>query len=155
MLPLDNLIVSYDRLGGLCPGAFLQKWYNATAMSYIFPPSDGFQLNTASQPIDGNITLAVGTMLDRFGPETGTFLSPAGAPYNQRSLPPSNLDTPPGDDSFPFNYHVYQVLKPFEVLSGPIVGWFGQPGQGTQYETFSNVMSLIDNGFLARVSTKG
>jgi hypothetical protein len=36
-----------DRLG-LCPGA---KWYDVIAKSYIYPPQGGFQLNTASQPI--------------------------------------------------------------------------------------------------------
>ena len=60
--------------------------------------------------------------LDRFGSEYGAFLSPAGAPYSQRALPPSNLDTPTSDLSYPYNYHVYEVVQPFTVLSGPIAG---------------------------------
>jgi hypothetical protein len=89
---LGTILQTYDRFGGLCPGSYLSKWYNETAKSYIYPDHNGFQLNTNSQPINGNVTLAVGTLLDRFGRETGTFMSPQGAPYMQRSLPPSNLD---------------------------------------------------------------
>lgn len=120
-LPLAADVYGYDRLGGLCPGAFLQKWWNSSAASYIYPPQSGFQLNTANQPIDGNQTLAVGMKVDRFGSEYGVFLAPYGAPYDQRALPPSNLDTPV-DGSYPYNYHVYEVTQSFDVLSGPIAG---------------------------------
>ncbi len=51
---------------------------------------------------------------------------------------------------YPYNYHVYRVLKPFEVLAGPIAPWFGQPGQGVQYKLSQNVLTLIQNGFLER-----
>jgi hypothetical protein len=119
-LPLSSEVYAYDRLGGLCPEEFLKKWYNVTG--YIYPPQNGFQLNTANNPIEGNQTLAVGMKLDRFGSEYGSFLSPAGAPYSQRALPPSNLDTPAADPSYPYNYHVYEVAQAFDVLSGPIAG---------------------------------
>ena len=92
---LGDLVNTYKPFGDLCPGQFLAKWYNSTAGSYIYPPQDGFQLNTDNSPIEGNITLPVGFQIDRFGSEFGTFTSPRGAPYMQRALPPSNLDTPP------------------------------------------------------------
>jgi hypothetical protein len=122
MLPLSATVYGYDRLGGLCPGDFLTKWWNTTAKSYIYPPQNGFQLNTASQPIQGTQALAMGMRLDRFGSEYGSFVSPAGAPYNQRALPPSNLDTSASDPTYPYNYHVYVVVNEFDVLSGPIAG---------------------------------
>jgi hypothetical protein len=165
MLPLAAEVYGYDRLGGLCPGAFLAKWYNATEKSYVYPPQNGFQLNTACHPIQGTQTLPVGTRLDRFGSEYGSFVSPAGAPYNQRALPPSSLDTPPSDPTYPNSYHVYVVAKEFDVSSGPIagsyipfaskevliiiLGWFGQPGQGTQYETSSDIMTLVSLNLFA------
>jgi hypothetical protein len=96
-LPVFDLVDNYDRFGGLCPGQFLAKWYNATAGSYIYPTLNGFQLNTVGAPIQGNITFAVGFLIDRFGSEFGSFVSPEGAPYDQRALPPSNLNTPAGD----------------------------------------------------------
>jgi len=150
-IPLSSEILGYDRLGGLCPGAFLQKWWNSTSAGYIYPPQNGFQLNTANQPIDGNQTLAVGTRLDRFGSEYGAFLAPAGAPFSERAIPPSNLNTP-ADPSYPYNYHVYEVVQSFDVLSGPIAAWFGQPGQGTQYQTYSNILALVGGGYLRRVN---
>ncbi len=105
--------------------------------------------------------------MDRFGSENGTFVSPAGAPYMQRALPPSNLDTPPSDprsisliksmavsnrlNRYPYNYHVYRVLQPFNALSGPIAAWFGQPGRGVQYQLATNIIGLIHGGFITKV----
>lgn len=108
-------------------------------------------IDTESQPILGNATLAVGAKLDRFGSEYGTFLSPLGAPYIQRALPPSNLNAAPGAN-YPYNYHVYQVTKEFVVGMGPIAPWFEQPGAGTQYVAYSRVIDLIDGGFLRRLT---
>ena len=94
-LPLGTELQSYDRFGGLCPGPFLAAWYNATAAGWNYPPQDGFSVADATGlPIEGNLTLGAGALLDRFGSEYGSFTSPAGAPYMQRALPPSNLDTP-------------------------------------------------------------
>ena len=74
--------------------------------------------------------------LDRYGPDSGNFLSPAGTPYWQRSLPP---DTNPND------YHVYEVIKPLPVQSGQIAAWFGQPGGGVQHYTagVGSISSLL------------
>lgn len=91
---LGDLVNTYDRFGGLCPGQFLDKWYDSVAGSYIYPPQAGFQLTTTGTPIEGTVDLPVGVLIDRFGSEYGTYTSPKGAPYMQRALPPSNLDTP-------------------------------------------------------------
>ena len=37
-IPLGDLVNTYDRFGGLCPGPFLAKWYNSSAGSWIYPP---------------------------------------------------------------------------------------------------------------------
>ena len=96
-LPLSSVVGFYDRFGGLCPGEFLAAWFNATSGWWNYPPQDGFSLSAGGGPIEGNLILAKGTLIDRFGSEFGRFASPAGAPYTQRALPPSNLDTPQGD----------------------------------------------------------
>lgn len=96
---LEPLFDIYDRFGGLCPGAFLEAWFNVTTKWWNYPSLDGFGLTDAGVPIQGNVTLPVGTLVDRFGGEGGNFVAPAGAPYMQRSLPPSNLNTPEGPDS--------------------------------------------------------
>ncbi|KAJ4389637.1 hypothetical protein N0V93_007109 [Gnomoniopsis smithogilvyi] len=139
--PLATLLELYNRFGGLCPGDFLAKWWNATGPrgSWIYPEQTGFSLDqSAGEPpegraIDGNLILPVGTLIDRFGAEkNGMYFSPAAAPYLQRALPPSNLDTPQDDPQYPYNYHVYRTLQPITVLAGPIAPWFGQRGQGVQ-----------------------
>lgn len=88
----------YDRLGGLCPGAFIGAWFNESSGWWNYPPQSGFALvrdgdggGEDGSPIQGNVTLPVDTLVDRFGSEFGNFVSPAGAPYAQRALPPSNL----------------------------------------------------------------
>ncbi|KAF9285291.1 hypothetical protein BGZ68_003980 [Mortierella alpina] len=153
LFPLDDITHPYNRFGGLCPAAFLKRWTDPTTGGYIYPSKGGFQLDTNDQPIQGNMTLSAGTLLDRFGSEYGSYLAPAEAPYPQRSLPPSNLDTPQDYDrnNYPNNYHVYRVVRDFVVLSGPIAPWFGQAGQGVQYLTPKNIMTLVKENILERV----
>jgi hypothetical protein len=98
-LPLSTLVDTYDRFGGLCPGQFLARWTDPTTGYYNYPPESGFQLSITGVPIEGIFEFPVGFMMDRFGSEYGRFVSPAGAPYMQRALPPSNLDTPATDPS--------------------------------------------------------
>ncbi|KAK4666565.1 hypothetical protein QC763_301340 [Podospora pseudopauciseta] len=146
--PLDSITEFYDRFGGLCPGVFLDTWFNVTGTGWWwYPEENGFVLGDSGLPIVGEVTLGRGTLLDRFGGETGTFVSPAGAGYQQRALPPTNLNTP-ADTGVPYNYHVYSVLVPFVVRSGPIRPWFGQPGNGVQFELPKTVAELIVDGVL-------
>ncbi|KAK4140120.1 uncharacterized protein C8A04DRAFT_15236 [Dichotomopilus funicola] len=97
---LATALFGYDRFGGLCPGAFLARWLIPGEGWWQYPPQDGFRgvkraaaAVDAGTPIDGNVTLAVNTLVDRFGSEYGNFVSPAGASYGQRALPPSSLAT--------------------------------------------------------------
>ncbi|EPS27910.1 hypothetical protein POX_e06885 [Penicillium oxalicum] len=152
MFPLNNELQSYERFGNLCPATFLQKWAGSTNANatYKYPPANGFVATTSGTPIIGNVTLPVGQKLDRFGSEYGSFLAPLGAPYIERALPPSNLDT--YDGSHPFNYYVYEVTKSFDVGAGPIAPWFEQPGGGTQYVTYTNVKGLLEGGYLRRLT---
>lgn len=98
-----------------------------------------------------NMTLSLGTNFDRFRSEYGTFMSAAGAPYAQRSLPPSNLDAAPGA-TYPYNYHVYTVSKPVIVVAGPIAPAFGQQGLGLQFLMPANIMTLVNQGYLSRLN---
>ncbi|KAK4158053.1 hypothetical protein C8A00DRAFT_39609 [Chaetomidium leptoderma] len=154
---LANALYGYDRFGGLCPGEFIRQWFNESEGWWNYPPQSGFVVanpeggpttQRGGVPIQGKVTLAEETLLDRFGSEYGTFVSPAGAPYAQRALPPSNLVV--GDVAYPYNYHVYTVVKPLVVLAGPIAPWFGQAGAGVQYMIYQNVATLISDGFLRR-----
>lgn len=92
-------------------------------------PKDGFA-NGKSFPS----TLKPGTVLDRYGSGSGTFLSPAGTPFELRSLPwahdPSKLRT-------------YRVIKDLEVQEGAIAPGFGRDGGGTQFKTGKSIDDLL------------
>jgi hypothetical protein len=151
--PLSNELETYSRFGELCPFEFLEKWTvdASDPKSYwIYPDSDGFAVTSENESILGNYTLHVGQKLDRFGSEYGKFLAPLGAPYIERSLPPSNLFAPE-NSNFPYNYHVYEVTKEFDILLGPIAPWFEQPGFGSQLLAESSVNDLLAGGFLKRL----
>ncbi|MFI2662235.1 TNT domain-containing protein [Micromonospora carbonacea] len=130
--PVGPLLAGYQRFGGLTESQFLRQYANATQTAYVFPPASGFVLGPDGVPIKAKQTLLPGYRLDRFGFPGGAFLAPLGTPFSARSLPPSNLNTPANAPLA--NYHVYCVVKPFPVDSGPIAPWFAQPGLGTQFQ---------------------
>ena len=82
-------------------------------------------------------TLQPGTLIDRYGAETGRFFSPAGTSLEARALPPG---------SGPLN--AYEVLKAVEVQGGIAAPAFGQPGIGIRYMAPQTVAELIDDGFI-------
>lgn len=147
--PLSSETATYSRFGNLCPKEFLDKWTNDKG-SFKYPPADGFVLDDSDNRIWGNYTMKPGKKLDRFGSEYGKYLTVLGTAYLERALPPSNLDT--NDGAYPYNYHVYQVLKEFEVVIGTIAPWFEQPGMGTQVFSQKRVNQLIEGGFLRRLT---
>ncbi|KAF7362734.1 Hemagluttinin repeat family protein [Mycena venus] len=132
---LKLLLANYDPLGGLCPEEWLMK-YTYTNGSIHYPDGNGFELSAAGTPIKENKVLPAGTLLDRFGRETGSYLSPLHTPANQRSLAPSSFD-PPAE------YHVYKVLTELAVEEGKTAPWFGQPGLGIQYHLSVGVSTLL------------
>ncbi len=74
-------------------------------------------------------------MIDRFGKNAGKYFSPAGTPYEQRSLPGSSNGKP---------YRKYRLLEDLKVESGKSAPWFDKPGGGTQYKTEESVTSLLN-----------
>ncbi|KAM3152064.1 Conidial surface nicotinamide adenine<br_dinucleotide glycohydrolase nadA [Botrytis cinerea] len=160
-LPLSSELSSYDRFDGLTPGEFIKTWWdpelNPPYGSFRYPgdvtPGDqGFSIDINGKPISGFVELPPNTYLDRFGKETGMFLSSADTPYSQRSLPPSNLNNRPDDPGFPNDYHVYRTTQKLILNAGPIAPWFGQPGLGTQfYSGPRTIADLIGNKTLERV----
>ena len=112
------------------------SWYHPNG-SINYPPNNGAVPGTEKM-----ITLQPGTKIDRYGAETGRYVSPYGTPFANRSLPP-------GSDELP--YHVYEVLKPIQVQSGLIAAWFDQPGGGIQYQFAQTIENLIQSGYLRRL----
>ena len=102
----------------------------------IYPPNDG-AVGTPK-----TIILKAGSIIvDRYGMDTGQYLSPMGTPYEQRSLPRGSKNR---------EYHVYQVVKDIEnVRAAEISAWFGQPGGGIQYKLPKRIIEL--GGYLKEV----
>lgn len=162
---LGNILEGYNRFGGRTAVEFLNAWWLPAADSgqggWDYPKDDGFAHDAKGQPIAVPMVLPAGQnlMVDRFGNESGTFLSPAGAKFGQRAIPPSNLNT--NDPRYPYNYHLYRVAKDVTVCAGPAAPAFEQPGGGMQYVTASKacptlpltitVGSLVSNGSLVRL----
>lgn len=71
--PLLSFVSDYDRFGGQRPGQFLDRWTDPKTGWYVYPPKNGFCLDQSGEPIVGNMTLEVGTKVDRFGSEYGAL----------------------------------------------------------------------------------
>jgi hypothetical protein len=115
---------SGDDGGAASSGALEPQWAQA--------PDNGF-LGGWSTPE----TLEPGTVIDRYGNESGRFFSPNGTSFAARSLP--------GAESTPATY---EVLKPVGVQAGIAAPAFGQPGLGVQYMASQNVSDLIRGGYI-------
>lgn len=158
--PVAPLLAGHRRFGALTAPQFLTRYANPARTGYVYPPADGFVIGPDGRPVKAAQTLLPGYRLDRFGFPGGAFLAPLGTPFGARSLPPTNLNTPV--DAPLANYHVYCVLKPFTVDSGPIAPWFAQPGYGTQFKldvaylpdagTRLSITWLIAHGYLVEES---
>jgi len=106
-----------------------QKWLSGDAR-YAWPPRDGF----AESPV--LVILPPGTLLDRFGGNSGRFLSPKGAGYKARALPYTCAT---------LTYTVFQVLRPLPVWAGKAAPWFDEPGGATQFQTDAPVSLLLND----------
>jgi len=149
--PVRPLLLGYHRFGALSEAQFIAKY--RTGAGWIYPPSDGF-LTIGGFVLRDELTLKPGRRVDRFGYPGGAYLAPLHTLFLRRALPPQNLTTPAGTPQS--NYHVYCVLKAFDVDGGPIAPWFEQLGLGLQYkishvpvgDAAPSVSWLITNGYL-------
>lgn len=153
--PVGGQLVGYDRTGHRPVDTFLDTFYDDATDSWRYPPNDGYLTGPDGEPVRSELMLLDGARIDRYGSEFGAFLAPAGSSYTTRAIPPSNLVGEPAADC---NYHAYEVLRPFEVNSGPIAPWFFQTGGGIQYQLDGDLVPgapdrlsvkwLLDNGYL-------
>ncbi|MGH8487371.1 MAG: glycohydrolase toxin TNT-related protein, partial [Gammaproteobacteria bacterium] len=106
------------------------------ADNVAWPPNRGFDGDSAPA------SLIPGVKVDRYGSPNGTFVSPDGTPFPNRSLPASSASKP---------LNTYEVVKPIQVDAGSAVPWFNQSGGGTQFELPGTVKNLVDSGHLKDV----
>ncbi|MGE5627344.1 MAG: TNT domain-containing protein [Solirubrobacterales bacterium] len=109
-----------------------------------WPPNDGFipDLPKGNRPIK---PLEVGQVIDRYGRETGNYVSPKypTVTYEERALP--YLKNPNA-------YHQYEIIKPIQgVEYGEIAKAFGQSGGGTQYILPESLKYYLENGYIREI----
>jgi nicrotizing toxin Mtb-like protein len=113
------------------------KWIDDNGR-YTFPPQALGYENGCLKPAR-EVTLVLGTMIDRYGQAGGTFLSPVGTSYEARALPYDKAKMP---------YYRYEVLKPLPAKTCEAVPWFDQSGGGVQYMVEKSVQQLVADGYL-------
>lgn len=92
--------------------------------------NDGFVPGTRRKRV-----LKKGTVIIRYGPQTGKFFAPPNTPYEQLSLP---------FDESTNEFHVYRVIRDMEVEEGIIAPYFDRIGGGIQYYSKKSAKVLID-----------
>lgn len=115
----------------------------------LFPPNNG---SDPTKPIYPNVVLPAGTEVQRFGVPFGSFLSPLGTTLKELALAPASQVA---------QYSEYVVANPanlppgYRIEQSTVLGWYGQPGGGTQYRIVdskgnnASTQSLLDAGYLA------
>ena len=113
------------------------KWIDAAAQ-VKWPPNNGCAAVPASE------TLPVGTLIDRFGSEGGSFFSPKGESFAARAVPYvcSQLA-----------YTIYRVTKPLHVSACKAAPWFDEPGGAMQFQTDQPAYKLREGGMIEVVTS--
>ncbi|GCB18549.1 hypothetical protein AAWM_01434 [Aspergillus awamori] len=145
-----DMFTDWVPLGGLCPKDWLCTWanwtdngFNANYSKLVYAPNNGFN------GCPKTVTLEVGTLVDRFGTENGSYLARAGTTYGERSIGPSSLNKYSG--STQYNYWRFIVTEEFEAQGGLILPWDSQPGGGWQWYVKGGLGPLQDAGKLKLV----
>ena len=104
--------------------------------NYQWPKKDGFEGPSV------NMELPRGYQFDRYGhtdpyADRGTFASPAGTPFDMRSLPASAASRP---------LTTYEVVDPFKADVGVVRPWYGRPGGGMQINMPDSIANLLKRG---------
>ena len=107
------------------------QWDASTKQATVNWPKDN---GCVANPVDE--TLPAGTLIDRFGLQTGSYFSPRGASFRSRATPYicKMMD-----------YRVYKVMTDLAVHTCKAAGWFGLIGGAKQYKTDDNAQALVDN----------
>ncbi|TJZ79480.1 DUF4237 domain-containing protein [Rhodococcus oryzae] len=147
-----EMLEGWDRFGGLTEEEFASRYYDPETGWWRYPDNNGIALDSDGELriLDPDIRLPEGTVIDRFGPTRGAYLSPDGVPFEQRALPPDSLGK---------GYTQYEVTgaplpEGWRIEASVIGPGFGQPGGGIQYRIVDldgndgTVARLVESGYL-------
>ncbi|MCI0156103.1 TNT domain-containing protein [Leifsonia shinshuensis] len=88
-------------------------------------------------------TLEPGTVVDRYGDPTGSYVAPDGTPFSKRGLPSFYETQKP--------YYPYEAVQPVIVRGGAAATAFGGGG-GVQFQFGAPIQDLARNGILKALS---
>lgn len=91
--------------------------------------------------------IPVGAVLDHIGPPSGHVLYLFATPFEQRSLPPTDLN-------LPRTGYVLNAPLPSGCTVSQVEPWFGQPGGGVMVTLDRVIAFYVDNGLLAPFSVE-
>jgi len=119
-----------------------------TSKGINWPQNHGCKLKPDGEDPETEIDLEPGTIIDRFGGDSGFYFGDKSSTFDSRSL----VSLRPGQECEPeykkrlaekkLLYNEYRVLKPFSVKTCTIAPAFGHEGNGVQYRLYEN--SIID-----------
>jgi Tuberculosis necrotizing toxin len=145
-LPADSPL--FDGYHPIAPGPEFTKADGSLNYPDDMLPSKPYAIPGTVIP-DAHLT--PGTVIDRFGWSTGSYLSPEGVPFAERALDPDSALKP---------YCQYIVDDPaklppgYHIEESQAAPWFHQPGGGMQYRIIgpdgknAPVDALLDSGYL-------
>jgi hypothetical protein len=150
MQSTDNSVQFFNYLKRLGVDAYGTDKATAFTNQHFWPPNNGF----TQPPVPK--TLPEGTKISRSGgkqnEETGEFgdggrfAAAETTPLEKRALPESSTTNAP--------FSVYEVTQPIEVGAGRASPWFGQPGNGVQYQLPKSISALLADRTIRLVSRK-
>ena len=95
-----------------------------------------YPMNNGAVGKEERITLPKGTVISRYGRNTGAFASPVGTSMEARSLDKKTREKD--------NLHTFELKKDVICYKGITAPWFNQKGGGIQYRFCSSLQELID-----------
>jgi hypothetical protein len=146
------MLGGYEQFGGVCPQDYFHHWFSDTNNHYINPPGNGFLQDAYNRSIYTEVTIPVGTLLDRFGGLNASFLSILGTAYTRRVISPGNLSR--RNNATAHIYYVFNVTRPIQAQFGASAPWYGQPGGELQYFLpNTSTQALMNQGSLALIES--
>ena len=99
-----------------------------------------YPMNNGAVGKEERITLPKGTVISRYGLNSGSFASPVGTAIEERSLPKETREK--------CRLHTFELKKDVICYRSIVASWFDQKGGGVQYRFSDSMEELIGQGHL-------
>lgn len=114
---------------------YLSSKYGEQNVNWVWPQNRGFVYGA-----DEKGSLPVGSNIQRWGPEGGSYVSPLGTDPESLSMRPGTEDR---------GKHEYVVIREIpDITIGPAAPAFDRPGYGTQIELRESIEQLKADGYI-------